>query len=250
MRKYDHLFFDLDDTLWDFKTNSRRAMEETLVQKDILKNLKSFETFFSYYEEVNKALWNKYHHKKITKAKLISERFSKSLDAFGITGHVPEELNHVYLENMGLQTHLFPNTIETLQLLKIKGYKMHIITNGFREVQGQKLKNCHLTSFFDKIFISEEIQSAKPHREIFEYALKSTNSKKEKSIMIGDSWDTDILGARKYGIDQIMILNQGEKAIPEVIKSSIKRAESFIFVENDKSKTYFIPEINNLLSIL
>jgi len=250
MRKYDHLFFDLDDTLWDFKTNSRRAMEETLAQKDILKNLTSFETFFNYYEEVNKALWNKYHHKKITKAKLISERFSKSMDAFGITGHIPERLNHAYLENMGLQTHLFPNTIETLQQLKLKGYKMHIITNGFREVQYEKLKNCHLSNFFDKIFISEEIQSAKPNREIFEYALKSTNSKKEKSIMIGDSWDTDILGARNYGIDQIMILNHGEEAIPEVIKSSMKQGDSFILIESGKSKTYFIHQIEKLLTIL
>jgi len=250
MRKYDHLFFDLDDTIWDFKTNSRIAMEAMLTQKNILKDLKSFESFFSFYEGVNSELWSKYHQKEITKEKLIYERFSKSMEAFGINGYTPEELNHAYLEYMGIQTRLFPETLETLKKLQIKGYKMHIITNGFKEVQAKKITNCNLNNFFDKIFISEEIKSAKPHREIFEYALKSTNSKKKKSIMIGDSWETDILGARNYGIDQIMILKQGEKVIPEAHELSLRVEKNFTFIEIGKSKTYFIDQISYLLSIL
>ena len=219
MRKYDHLFFDLDNTLWDFTANSYRAMEITLIQNEILPRLSSFESFFEIYERINKSLWSDYHSRKITKQTLIVERFSQSLQYFNIYGLNWYELNQQYLRNMAIQTELFPGTIETLTTLNTRGYQMHIITNGFSEVQHDKLRNCGLARFFSKVFISEEIHTTKPHRQIFEYALKSTNAQKKKSIMIGDSWDTDIEGAINFGMDQIMFLNQGLHELPDDIKS-------------------------------
>lgn len=250
MRTYDHLFFDLDNTLWDFTTNSRLAMHETLVQTKLLSQLPDFDTFFNEYENINSALWNKYHARQITKQRLIFERFCMSFNVFGIDNLNWENINNLYLENMALQNHLFQDTIETLKTLKAKGYMMHIITNGFKEVQYKKIENCGLTPFFKKIFISEEIQSIKPHREIFEYALKSTNAKKTKSIMIGDSWDTDILGALNFGMDQIMFLNNGKNvALWSKNEQEPTLTSSFICIKN-RIKTYFINEINNLSKIL
>jgi len=132
------------------------------------------------YEQINKSLWSDYHSRKITKQILIVERFSRSLSEFGLSDLDWKEINRLYLENMAIQTGLFPNTLETLGILKSKGYRMHIITNGFKEVQRAKLANCGLEGFFTKVFISEELQTSKPHRQIFEHALKSTNASKKK----------------------------------------------------------------------
>lgn len=250
MRKYDHLFFDLDDTLWDFQTNSRQAMKETLADLNIITDNFSFNQFFEYYEEINKGLWSLYHQKKISKENLIRERFARSLDAFNITGWLPEAVNKVYLENMGRQTNLFPGTIDTLTALQNKGYVMHIITNGFKEVQYEKLRNCQIDQFFDKVFISEEIQSAKPHREIFEYAIKSANAKKSKSIMIGDSWETDMIGVQRFGIDGIWVSNNKPFDHFEMIKMKKNEQKGFFLIQSGKTTTYFIPKVQQLLSIL
>ncbi len=250
MRIYDHLFFDLDNTLWDFTTNSRLAMEQTLMQTELLSKLPSFSAFFEVYERLNHSLWSDYHSKKITKQKLIVERFSRSMQAFGINDYNWIELNSRYLENMALQTQLFPGTLETLTTLKSKGYRMHIITNGFKEVQYSKLSNCGLANFITKVFISEEVKTTKPHREIFEHALKSTNASKKRSIMIGDSWETDITGALDFGMDQIMFLNHEQNPVPESVKL-LRHTNTSTFLELKlHTKTYFIDEIIGLDDIL
>lgn len=250
MRPYDHLFFDLDNTLWDFTTNSRLAMRQTLEQTKLIQRFSSFDSFLVVYEQINHSLWNDYHSKKITKQKLIVERFSRSMRAFGIHEYDWNELNRLYLENMALQTQLFPGTMETLTTLKIKGYQMHIITNGFREVQYSKLTNCGLARFFTKIFISEEIQTTKPHRQIFEHALKSTNAPKKRSIMIGDSWEIDIVGALEFGMDQIMFLNHERNPIPDTVKSLRNEAISSFLELKRHTRTYFVDEFIGLDALL
>ena len=104
---------------------------------------------------------------------------------------------------MPRQNHLNNGVLDLLGYLKQKNYQLSIITNGFREVQHKKLETSGLAGFFDKVFISENIKTPKPGKEIFEYAIKSTNAKKSKSIMVGDDWEVDILGAVNYGIDSI-----------------------------------------------
>lgn len=248
--RYTHLFFDLDNTLWDFSANSREAMIQTLEYLGFINQLDSFDKYFLLYEQINESLWADYRAKKITKQSLIVERFSRSLNAFHITNQDWESINRLYLECMALQTRLFPNTMETLHYLKAKGYKMHIITNGFMEVQHAKLRNCGLTVFFGKVFISEEIKTTKPHREIFEHALKSTNALKRKSIMIGDSWETDIEGAMAFGMDQIMFLNMGRNKVPESIESTSLMKNSMYSELKQQPRTLFINEIVELATVL
>lgn len=250
MKKYDHLFFDLDNTLWDFTVNSRLALEQTLHKTGIYAKLDSFDSYFEVYEQINRSLWHEYHLKKITKKVLITERFSRSMLVFGISGYDWHDLNRQYLNNMALQTRLFPETIETLRALKAKGYLMHIITNGFKEVQQAKLDNCGLNHFFPDVFISEDIQTTKPNRRIFEHALKSVNASKKKSIMIGDSWNTDIVGAIEFGIDQIMFLNCGQNSVPDELKLILPAAKFSYLESKHQTRTYFIQEISELLAIL
>ncbi|HEY3370500.1 MAG TPA: YjjG family noncanonical pyrimidine nucleotidase [Prolixibacteraceae bacterium] len=250
MRKYEFLFFDLDNTLWDFTANAREALKLALENLNLISQLGSFDDYFQFYEQINDSLWIDYRAKKITKQALIVERFSRSLEAFHVTGQDWQGINGHYLECMALQTQLFPGTLETLTYLKAKGYQMHIITNGFTEVQHDKLKNSGLSEFFGRIFISEEIQSTKPHREIFEHALKSSNALKRKSIMIGDSWEIDILGAQGFGMDQIMFLNNGQHKVPESIHFHLSQSTSSFLELKQSQKTYFIQEIKGLLEIL
>lgn len=250
MRKYDFLFFDLDNTLWDFSTNARAAMLQTLENLHFISGLSSFEDYFQAYEAINDSLWMDYRAKKVTKQHLIVERFSRSLSAFNIIDQDWAEVNRCYLECMGQQTHLFPGTLETLQYLKTKGYQMHIITNGFKEVQNAKLQNTGLSEFFNRVFISEEIHTNKPHKEIFQYALKSSNASKKKSIMIGDSWEIDIEGAQRFGMDQIMVLNHGRNTIPESVKLKSTTNYSNNLAPAARQKTFFVNEIKDLINIL
>ncbi|HLN73908.1 MAG: YjjG family noncanonical pyrimidine nucleotidase [Methylococcaceae bacterium] len=250
MRKYDFLFFDLDNTLWDFSTNAKAALLQTLQDLNYIHQISSFEDYFLVYEEINDSLWVDYRAKKVTKQFLIVERFSRSLTSFNITNQDWEAINRYYLECMGNQTALFPQTIETLDYLKAKGYQMYIITNGFKEVQYDKLQNSGIASYFDRVFVSEELQTAKPHRQIFEHALKSSNAAKKKSIMIGDSWEIDIEGAAAFGMDQIMILNNGLNAIPDNIKSKVLTNNSNHLEIKPPRKTFFLNQIKDLVTIL
>ncbi len=204
MSKYRHLFFDLDNTLYDFDKNAYQAMKMAFEQIHLIEQLPDFDTYFQEYLLINDALWAEYREKKISKDYLRGERFKRSLAIFGITPESePTKIDDRYLQIMSTQTELFPNVIEILTALKNRGYQLHIITNGFKEVQHDKLINTGLGHYFTCVYISEEIKSPKPSREIFEYAIKSSNARKKESIMIGDSWESDIIGAKNFGIDQV-----------------------------------------------
>lgn len=233
MKKYEHLFFDLDNTLWDFDTNSRLALQQTVQELNLNKHIASFDDFFLYYEKVNQHLWEAYRNKLIKKHELITQRFKQTLDHFNLDGVDPLDINHCYLQLMPLQKRLFPNVLETLDYLKNKRYQMHIITNGFTEVQHKKIKSSGLSTYFKWIFISEEIKAPKPDKRIFQHALKCCNAKKNKSIMIGDSWESDILGARNVGLDQVVVVNKSNyRTVPPRDKWGV---ENTVFFERKHS---------------
>lgn len=239
MKKYSHLFFDLDNTLWDFDANSFHAMFSTFRDVGIDRKNIDFPVFFEVYSRHNHALWLEYRNRVITKKELIIERFRRTFEELNITGIDPEETNTIYLDFMPGQNQLKDGVLETLCDLKRKNYSMFIITNGFKEVQHKKLENSGLRPFFQKVFISEEIKIAKPGYGIFEYAVKSANAPKTKSLMIGDDWETDIVGAASFGIDSVYIDPENifsQKQVPILSKS--------------KNSTYFIKELKELTFIL
>jgi YjjG family noncanonical pyrimidine nucleotidase len=204
MPKYKHLFFDLDNTLYDFESNSYLALEAAFQQLELIRHLPSFERYFEVYARINADLWALYRDQLMPKDVLRGKRHADSLAHFGvITGFDPIALDDLYLHIMTTQTELFPGTIEVLSRLREKGYQLHIITNGFKEVQHHKLVNTGLQKFFTDVYISEDIKAPKPSREIFEHAIKSSNARKKESLMIGDSWESDIVGAKRFGIDQV-----------------------------------------------
>lgn len=235
MKTYKHLFFDLDNTLYDFNTNAYIAMKEAFINLGLYERLPSFDDFFSQYEKINEELWSLYREKNISKDNLRIERFKRSLDIFNITPQMLyTDIDNLYLRIMSTQTNLFPETKEILEELKKRNYKLHIITNGFQEVQKDKINNTGLSQFITNVFISEEIKSPKPSREIFEWSVKSSNAKKKESLMIGDSWESDIIGAKKFGIDQVFFN-------PDKVEIDYQEYEE---------PTYTIYKLNELLNIL
>ncbi len=202
-KKYTHLFFDLDNTLWDFRLNSRQAIYETFLYFNLDGRGLDFDEFFNTYSAHNDRLWQQYRKKEIHKNELKRQRFQKTFDDLDIEGIDAVEMNDHYLGVMPLQTILVEGALEVLSVLKKRNYRLFIITNGFSEVQRKKMENSGLASFFEKVFISEEVKTPKPGREIFDYAITSTNAKKTKSLMIGDDWEVDVLGAVNNGINAI-----------------------------------------------
>lgn len=243
MRKYEQLFFDLDHTLWDFETNSRLAMLETVTELGLKQRIADFDTFFNYYETINTNLWEAYRNQQIRKPELIRKRFEDTLSYFEITGVDPLAMNELYLQLMPLQKQLYPDVLETLDYLKQRRYQMHIITNGFTEVQHRKIESSGLRQYFDRIFVSEEIQAPKPDKRIFQHALKCCNSKKSNSIMIGDSWDSDILGARGMGISQVLVLKNDNKQQTPPKKEWGEFKKYYFENKTPSSTTYIIDKI-------
>ena len=197
------IFFDLDRTLWDFDVNA----ETTLIELCQINNLQRFgietQKFIDSYTDHNERLWSLYRENEITKEKLRSERFNLTLADFAVEDNdLAVKLGYEYVQKSPLQTKLFPHTFEVLNYLKNK-YDLHIITNGFEEVQNIKLKTSKLTPFFQKIITSEKVNVKKPDPEIFEYALSLIGAKSENTIMIGDDLPVDIIGAKNSGIHQI-----------------------------------------------
>ena len=204
---YKDLFFDLDHTIWDFELNSKETLWD-LHQKYALeaKGITDFDTYYSQYSVHNHRLWDRYTKGFIKQEELRWKRIYLSLLDYKIADEaLAKNMSHDYLDILPNKKNLFPYTIEILEYLKSKAYKMHLITNGFESVQFKKIKNSNLSNYFIEVITSEASNSLKPNKEIFEYALKSANAQVESSIMIGDNESADIQGAINAGMDSIFV---------------------------------------------
>ena len=200
---YKNLFIDLDDTLWDTYNNNKKSLEEVYNEFSLNRYYTSFEVFYGIFQPVNTQLWDKYRDGLINKQTLTIERFSHLLEPTGCaTQQAVLDFNHSFLMHSSEKTGLIAGTIELLDYLK-PHYKMHIISNGFREVQYKKIENAGLSSYFDQIILSEDAGVNKPNPLIFDLALKQAAAKREETLMIGDSWEADIQGAYNAKIDQL-----------------------------------------------
>ena len=213
---YKDLFFDLDHTLWDFETNSKECIQE-LYNRYELENLGilDFDGFYSTYSAHNHRLWDRYSKGFIKQEELRWKRVYLSLLDFKVANEkLSKEISNAYLEILPDKKNLFPYTIEILDYLKNKDYRMHLITNGFESVQFKKINNSGLAAYFIEVITSEASNSLKPHKDIFEYALKNAKASVSESIMIGDNESADIQGGINIGMDTIFVNHI--QAIPTV----------------------------------
>jgi putative hydrolase of the HAD superfamily len=204
---YKHLFFDLDHTLWDFETNAKLSMQTVYSNLQLQqKGIDDFELFFTKYMYYNDLLWERYRNGFIKQDELRWKRMFKTLLDFKIGSEsLAKEMSTLFLQLLPTRNTLFPHTMELLTYLQQKNYTMHLITNGFEEVQLKKCTHASIDSFFTAVITSEASNSLKPHKEIFEYALQQTEATVTNSIMIGDNIEADIEGAHNMGMHTIWV---------------------------------------------
>lgn len=209
MKNIKHIFFDLDNTLWDFDKNSREALLQLFNDSSLEEHLNTdFHYFIKVYEEINHHLWHKYHLNQTTKEELRYLRFHQTFQEFKYHNlDLAKEWADKYLIISPYKTHLIEGTLDVLNYLKPK-YELHIITNGFKEVQYIKLHQSKLKDYFKEVIISEEHGYNKPDLKIFEIAQNLSNSNPNECVMIGDNFETDIKGALNANWDAVYLANE------------------------------------------
>ncbi len=210
MKNINHVFFDLDHTLWDYEKNATETLTELVHQFEIDKQV-SVENFLKTYNSVNEKLWHKFNNGKINKDYIHKHRFPQVLHKLKILiEYDPAVISSYFIDNCSMKSSLMPHAITALNYLKEK-YPMAIITNGFPEAQHPKMRFSGLDSYFEKVIISEHVGWRKPQPEIFHFALSEMNAIADNSVMIGDNPKTDIRGAEKAGLKAIFYNPTGNR---------------------------------------
>lgn len=229
--KYKHLFFDLDHTLWDFDRNSAECIAElfdTFRLADV--GIASSEEFSRHFIIINRKLWSDYDKNLIEHNYIRQHRFPMVFKSLGVDENaIQADLNAEYLRLLPCKPHLLESAREILDYLHGR-YIMHIITNGFAEIQAVKMASSEIAHYFTHVITSENAKAKKPESVVFQYAIKLSGTTAAESLMIGDNYEADILGAKRAGIDTVFYNPPG-------------------IVVNDKP-TYDIRHWNELTAIL
>ena len=201
--KYKNLFFDLDDTIWAFSRNARDTFEEVYQKYSFDRYFDSFDHYYTLYQRRNTELWLEYGEGKVTKEELNRQRFFYPLQAVGVEDEaLAERFSEDFFAIIPTKSGLMPHAKEVLEYLAPQ-YNLYILSNGFRELQEQKMRSAGVDKYFKKVVLSEDIGVHKPFPEIFYFAMSATQSELHTSLMIGDNWENDIAGAKDAGLGQV-----------------------------------------------
>lgn len=215
--KIEHIFFDLDHTLWDFERNSALTFKKILPEAGVQVN---HSDFIQIYTPINLKYWKLYREEKVSKPELRYSRLKETFDAlkFSVNDDVIDHLAIEYINQLPSFNYLFEGAIEILDYLKGK-YPLHMITNGFQEVQTLKMEQSGILHYFSEIITSESVGVKKPNPRVFLHALDKANATAQNSIMIGDNLEADIQGAVNVGMNAIHYNSEKSSNIPQNIKS-------------------------------
>lgn len=211
---YKNLFFDLDDTLWAFSQNARDTFEATYRKHCFDRYFDSFEHYYALYQQRNHELWKEYADGTVTKEELNRQRFLYPLQA---VGHGDSRLAQAFADDffsvIPTCRKLMPHALEVLQYLSGR-YRLFILSNGFQELQCRKMRSAGIDGFFRQVILSDDIGVLKPWPAIFHFALSATQSQLHESLMIGDSWESDVTGAHNVGMHQVFYDLYGKEELP------------------------------------
>lgn len=198
------VFFDLDDTLWNFTANSALSLKKLYEISPILRKLfKNIDDFIEIYHKNNSLLWLLYSRGEVTTRQLKEERWRRTLATrqFEVLTAVCEELERNYLDILARQKEMIPGVIDMLENLS-KHFILAILSNGFSSTQYSKLANSGIGKYITRTIVSEEIGINKPDKALFSYAIRETGAQ-APFLMVGDNAETDVLGAMNAGWNAI-----------------------------------------------
>ena len=207
MVHYKDLFIDFDDTLYDTHGNAVIALEETFEEFRLDRYFADPQVFYDAYWAANIDLWGRYSRGEITRDYLIVERFRRPLSegvGLDITAAYCLEMSDHFLDHCASKPGVLPGAHELMDYLRQRGYRMHMTSNGFHEVQYKKLDSCGLRPYFDTVILSEHAGANKPSPQFFHYALQQSGAQPATTLMIGDNLQTDIFGAMAVGLDTLL----------------------------------------------
>ena len=205
MNNMRHIFFDLDNTLWDHRKNAYLTIKELFSQQKISDKFGiDFEKFHNTYHEINERLWEQIRDGEIDKDYLRKHRFYDTFLAFDVDdASIADYFEHHFLDEILNYNELVEGAVDLLDYLRNEGYKMHIISNGFQEVTERKCILSGISDYFETITSADSVGLRKPRPEIFNYSLDLVKADKSESMMIGDDWIADVKGAQNFGIEVI-----------------------------------------------
>ena len=203
--KIKHIFFDLDNTIWDHRRNAYLTLKDIYSRENVKDRYNvGFEEFHKEYFTINERLWAQIRDGEIDKEHLRKHRFHDSFLFFGIDDYALAQLfEKNFLDEILNYNDLVEGAFDLLEYLAEKQYRLHILSNGFEEVTYRKCELSGIKNYFETITSADEINIRKPHPEIYEHALKKAGATIEESVMIGDDWIADVEGGKSYGLKVI-----------------------------------------------
>lgn len=222
-----HIFFDLDNTLWDHRRNAKLALEDLFKREQIREKYSlTFEEFHKEYFTVNENLWAQIRDGEIDKEYIRKFRFHNTFLFFGIDDfELAQRFEINFLDEIVSYNHLMEGAFELLEYLSQKKYRLHVLSNGFKEVTYRKCELSGIKNYFETITSADEINIRKPQPEIFEYALNKSGTKKAESVIIGDDWIADIEGGLAFGMKAIFFDVFNDNYTAENVKTVKKLSE-------------------------
>ncbi|NUQ23081.1 MAG: noncanonical pyrimidine nucleotidase, YjjG family [Saprospiraceae bacterium] len=194
-QSYSWILFDADNTLLDFDSSERQALQQTLEEN----GLPCDDEILALYNQINKACWHAFESGQISRQQLRTLRFEQFFGAINATADIPV-FSQRYLYHLSQSAYVIEGAGHLLAQLHIH-FQMALITNGLRDVQRSRLELSGIQHYFQEVIISDEAGFSKPHTGFFDFTFDKIGSPPRKEvIVVGDSLNADIGGGNAYGL--------------------------------------------------